>query len=484
MGAHSAMPVYPAAMSTLAQPMLPPGRWHAAKVTAGVLCFVAVVLVVASSFLPLYSGELSFGGQSVELTITPWHADFSPDSASSDAAGDVPKVGYPMVFAAVVLACAAAACWYAATPTARPAARHAAGVTTTVASAFLIGTAWTTALLVSNGVDYVILLGTLNQGLETDATYLVGYWLLLTASVLAFTAAILSLIPARRPYWQPPMMMNAQVPTPSYGIALPMDALPQTPPPGHVNPLTGHLVHIDPLTGQPAPYPSSGPPPAAQAPVQGGYPLAQGPASPAGGTPLAPGAPGAVDPLTGHPMSPPSGLPFHQGPIGVDPVTGQQVSQGQPAGAPFAQGAIVPPVAGQGQPVSHGPSAGIPTTRGAAVDPVTGQPVSQGLSAGVPGVVVDPLTGLPVVPGAVPAAGPVSAPVAADTPGAQPIAPVPSAQPAPFPAKPGGQVDSTPAAPVAEPAPVVVPDAPPLPETPPGPAIPANEDPLAEPPRT
>jgi hypothetical protein len=445
MGAHSAMPVYPAAMSTLAQPMMPPGRWHAAKVTAGVLCFVAVVLVVASSFLPLYSGELGFGGQSVEITVTPWHADVGAVTAS-ESQGDVPKVGYPMVFAAVILACAAAACWYAATPTARQTAGRAAAITTSIGGAFLIGTAWTTALLVSNSVDYLVLLGTLNAGFETDATYLVGYWLLLTASVLAFTAAILSLIPARQRFWQPPMPMNPYM-SPSYGMAQPMDALPQqaTPSPGQVNPLTGHPVHLDPLTGQPAHFPSSAPPPAAQVP---GYPLTQSPSGP----PLAPGALGAVDPLTGQPVSPPSGLPSHQGPAGVNPVTGQPFSQGMPV---FAQGA--------------------------AVDPVTGQPVA-------------------------PATGQVSPPATPNTLGAQLIAPNPIAQPAPFSPEPVGQVNGAPATPVAEPAPAVepgstarpepvpsagpeaasavVPDAPALPETPPGPAIPPNEDPLVEPPRT
>ena len=456
MGAHSAMPVYPAAMSTLAQPMMPPGRWHAAKVTAGVLCFVAVVLVVASSFLPLYSGELSFGSQSIEVTITPWHAEYSPDAAS-DAAGDVPKVGYPMVFAAVFLACAAAACWYAGTPTARQTASRAAGVTTSIAGAFLIGTAWTTALLVSNGVDYVILLGTLNEGLETDATYLVGYWLLLTASLLAFTAAILSLVPTRRPAWQQPLMpAYPHVPSPSYGMAPPMDALPR--PAGQMNTLTGQPMHIDPMTGQPVPFPPAAP--TGVAPVAG-YPMVHGLASPAAGTPL---APGAVDPLTGQPVSPPSGLPFQQNPAGgLDPLTGQPASP--PGGLPFQQ----IPVGG--------------------VDPLTGQPASQEPPAGAPfaqGVVVDPMTGLPLAPGV----------------------PGPTAQPAPFTPEPVGQVNGAPAAsgaepgaasasgagqepvpaagpaPVAEPAPIVLPDAPPLPETPPGPAIPSTEDPLAEPPRT
>jgi hypothetical protein len=240
------MPVYPAAMSPLPQPMTGQVRWHPAKVTAAALCFVALVLVVASSFLPLGEGELSFGPESIHVKFTAWSGEFSGDFADQLPPGDTPKVGYPIVFAAVALACAAAACWYAATPTSSPVSRRVAGVTTAVSGAFLIGTVWTTAVLVSNGVDSFVLYGTFGQGLDSEASYLAGYWLLLTAAFLGAVASVLSLLPARQAVWVPPVPVNPFVPTPPYGIAV------RQPFPGQVDPLAGQPVGlVDPLTGLP-----------------------------------------------------------------------------------------------------------------------------------------------------------------------------------------------------------------------------------------
>jgi hypothetical protein len=315
MGERFAMPTYPAAMSALPQPIMVPTRWHPARVTAAVLCFVALVLVVASTFLPLYSGELSFGSsdgfgssETLKVTFTPWGADYSQAEMNSSP-DNVPRIGYPLVFGSVVIACAAAACWYAATPAAGRTAGRAAGVLTAVSGAFLIGTVWTTALLVSNGVDSFLLLGGLGNGLETDASYLAGYWLLLTATLLGFAAAVLALLPARQPAWLPPPPVNPFVATPPFGFAIPTGvraagppapfappipaghAAPQTAHPLAVDPLTGQLLAVDPLTGQP---------------------LAQGPASPPVGMPAAVGSP------AGRPLAYP--IPFT--PEAVPPVNG------------------------------------------------------------------------------------------------------------------------------------------------------------------
>lgn len=238
------LPVFPAAMSALAQPTTGPAHWHATRVTAALLSFCAVVLVIVGSFLPLYEGTISFGGDDIEVTITPWSADVRGPTEP----GDVPTIGYPLVFAAIVLACAAAISWYAATPAGTPGVGRVAGLTTAIGGAFLIGTVWTTSLMVTNGVDSVLLLGTVTPGLETEATYLVGYWLLLVAALSSLGAAVLALIPVRRPTW---VQANPDVSTPPYGIA-PV-ALPGRPP---------GTLQVDPLTGRPlaGPYP---PPPAA-----------------------------------------------------------------------------------------------------------------------------------------------------------------------------------------------------------------------------
>ncbi|MFI7677791.1 hypothetical protein [Actinophytocola sp. NPDC049390] len=250
------LPVYPAAMSTLAQTTTGPARWHTTRVVAALLSFCAVVLVIVGSFLPLYSGTLSFGPDEIEVTISPWSAEVEGPSAP----GDVPRIGYPLVFAAIVLACAAALNWYAATPAAGQGVARVSGTTTVVGGAFLIGIVWTTALMVVNGVDSVILLGTLTPGLETEATYLVGHWLLMVAAALSLCAAVLALVPVRRPTWA---QVNPDVATPPYGIALPqVPARNQPPPPPgfvQVDPLTGHPMPPSPPTGVPMAHPPQQP---------------------------------------------------------------------------------------------------------------------------------------------------------------------------------------------------------------------------------
>jgi hypothetical protein len=321
MGEQFGVPTYPAAMSALPQPFMVPTRWHPARVTAAVLCFVALVLVVVSTFLPLYSGSLSFGGgggdfgdpDSLEVTFTPWGAEYS--SPEMNATPDnVPRLGYPMVFAALAMACAVAACWYAASPAASRTAGRAAGVLNAVSSAFLIGTVWTTALIVSAGVDSFLLLGSVGNGLQTDASYLAGYWFLLTATLLSFAAAILSFLPTRQPAWQPPPPVNPFAATPPYGIALPTEtqltyAGPQAVV-SAIDPLTSQPLAVDPLTGLPLPQGPARPPVTPPSPYANGYtpqpaepvPFTADPVLPVNGTSP---APQAVD-LSSLPAAPPS----------------------------------------------------------------------------------------------------------------------------------------------------------------------------------
>lgn len=394
------MPIYPAAMSALPSSMTVPVRWQPLRVTAAVLAFVALVLVVASSFLPLYEGELTIdafdSSETLEVTFTPWDVDYSREELDNAPGNEIPRTGYPIVFAAVAMACAAAACWYAATPGASRTASRVAGVFTSVSSAFLIGTFWTIAILVSTGVNNIIMLGTSSSGLETDATYLAGYWLLLIATLASFVAAVLSFIPARRPAWQPmppPQPVNPYVSTPPYGIALPMTAPPAgQAPPGAVQ---GPLGAVDPLTGQPVPASPPGGVPVVQPYGMAVNPLtgqsvAQGPASPPSGVPVVHHLDGAVDPLTGQPIA------------AVDPLTGLPVTAGPPGVVPTAPGAAADPLAAR--PV-------------AAVDPDTGQPVVQtpvpftpepvGPGNGIPSQATEPP---PIVLPAAPPSGPPPGP--------------------------------------------------------------------------
>ena len=328
------MPVYPAAMSTLAQTTTGPARWHASRVAAAVLSFCALVLVLVGLFLPLYSGTLSVGPQDVEVTITPWSADVEGPSSP----GDVPRIGYPLVFAAIALACAAGLNWYAATPAGSPGAGRAAATTTAVGGAFLIGTVWTTALTVVNAVDNVILLGTVAPGLETEASYLVGHWLLLVAGFLSLGAAVLALIPVRQPTWG---QVNPEVATPPYGIALvPAQPQPpsQPPQPGlfQVDPLTGHPMPPSPPGGVPVmhppqPYAQQPPRPPQQPPVAA-PPAVQPPAT----APPAVQPPAVVPPAAGSPAPPPPAMaPPAMAPPAVEP------SASAPSGAePQAAGPV------------------------------------------------------------------------------------------------------------------------------------------------
>jgi hypothetical protein len=105
-------------------------------------------------------------------------------------------------------------------------------------------------------------------GLETEATYLVGYWLLLVAALLSLGAAVLALIPVRLPTWA---QVNPDVSTPAYGIA-PVVLPAQQPGVFQVDPLTGH-----PLPSPPAGVPVAYPQPYAPTPQPPGWQPTQPP---------------------------------------------------------------------------------------------------------------------------------------------------------------------------------------------------------------
>ena len=387
-------PVYPVAMSTLASTTTGPARWHATRVTAALLSFCAVVLVIVGSFLPLYSGTLSFGGDDIEVTISPWSADVQGPTEP----GDVPTIGYPLIFAAIVLACAAAISWYAATPAATPGVGRVAGLTTVIGGAFLIGTVWTTALMVMNGVDSVLLLGTVTPGLETEATYLVGYWLLMVAALLSLGAAVLSLIPVRQPTWA---QINPDVSTPPYGltpVALPVrpTVQPTVQPPGalQVDPLTGHPLPSPP-TGVPVAYPQpyappgwqpttrpqETPPPAPAAAQPAPAPLGTRPTAPEASPPPAQAAdspPPAANPPAAAP--PPAETPPRvpgagsawpvAAPSAAEPAeTPPRVLAAEPTSPVTAPSAETPPQAPAAEPVIPRPA-----TEPQHVDPAPAQP--------------------------------------------------------------------------------------------------------------
>jgi len=321
------MPAYPAPMSTLAQPVTGPASWNQNKVTAAVLSFVAAVVAIAGSFVPLFSGRLDFSGEAIEMTFTAWRVDVTGGGPviGDPGLGGVPKFGYPLVFAAIALLCAAAVATFAALPAASPGTHRLAGGTTAVGAAFLLGTVWSVAMQAVSWVDSFGSLGETELGIDSSASYGAGHWLLLGAVALGLAAAVLALLPPRRPRPAPDQ------PTPPYGFAMPHPGAP----------VAYALPTVDPLTGQPA-----GPP----APVDPRTGLPMSPYT--GPTPAAPPDPNlgarAVDPLTSLPA----------GPAPVDPNTGLPV--GQPNPAPLVPTAGLTPVAPR-DPVVVDPKTGRPT---------------------------------------------------------------------------------------------------------------------------
>lgn len=288
MGERFAMPNYPPAMTTLTDTMLGPVRWQGNRLTAATLSFVAAVLMIVSTFLPLLSAKLSGGGETYEQTATAWTADVTgfPNVV------EVPANGYPMVFGGLILIGATFVCWFAAAPGAAAGTQRVAAMTTAIGSAFVIATAWTVAVQVSNGVESIGLLGAESLGINAEASYRVGFWLMMTAALLALLAGVFALLPNPRPAWPAQQLVDPYVATPPYGFPMPVPpAAPLTPQPMSqsmpqpltVDPLTGQPVQVDPLTGLPV-APGHFSPPAGMPAAQFG----QGPVGPPVGVPIEP----------------------------------------------------------------------------------------------------------------------------------------------------------------------------------------------------
>jgi hypothetical protein len=299
MGERFAMPIYPAAMSPLAQPTIGPVRWHHTRHAASALSFASAALTLVASFLPLYSTTLSINGLGVDTvdpivaSATAWGVDVtgSPGPTVPDA-GAVLMSGYPLVFACFILVAAAVVSWFAAIPGALPVAHRTAAMSVGIGAAFLAGTVWTVSLQSMAVIDSVTQVSDAGVGIDVSATFGVGHWLLLTAALLAAVATVLVLIPAREPRWTP-VAVDPNMATPPYGIALlqarpmePQRPLPTSPPSGVptqtlVDPLTGlpYATAVDPTTGMPplGPIVVPDPPPAPPTPPTPAVPPTEDP---------------------------------------------------------------------------------------------------------------------------------------------------------------------------------------------------------------
>lgn len=232
-------------------------RRHPAGLIAAVLSATAAVSATTGAFLPLFSAKQYLSGQTFVVTMTSLRMDV--DGGRSLVG--VPKNGYPLACAAILLACAAVVCWHAAKPAASPAVRRVAGVLTATGGAFLACAVWMVALQVSNWADIWGLAEnseSFRSGAETS--YLIGHWVLLAAAPLGVAAAVLALLADRRSAPLPVPAVDPDAPTPPYGIALPSQSAAE-----QVDPLTGHPV--DSGTGDLPAEPSNPPVPAVLEPI-------------------------------------------------------------------------------------------------------------------------------------------------------------------------------------------------------------------------
>lgn len=215
-------------------------RRHPARLAAAVLCLVAAVTAFTGSFLPLFSVTQSFGAQfrgtpdAIEIVVTTWGTEVTGGMVLMD----VPANGLPIVFSAIVLACAALVCRRAARPGATPGTQRLAGAATVFGGAFLACAAWMVTLQVNAWVSaYEPDEVAPEFRLDVETSYLAGLWVLVAAAVLGMVAVVPSLVSVPAPPPAPPVDPDA--PTPPFGLALPV---PEEPPVQMVDPLTGEPV--------------------------------------------------------------------------------------------------------------------------------------------------------------------------------------------------------------------------------------------------
>jgi hypothetical protein len=154
---------------------------------ATVLFGAAAILIVASSFMPLFQASLASGPGTPGLTTTvsmdAWHltsGDQLPNSTLSSRVSPAPvPVGYPLVAAALLATVVTVL-------RLRPAGERLANALGIAAAAFATGLVFALGMFEAawRGLSSSAAVG------PVDATIGPGYWLLVTASVVSIVAAI------------------------------------------------------------------------------------------------------------------------------------------------------------------------------------------------------------------------------------------------------------------------------------------------------
>lgn len=169
----------------------------------------AALAVVAGMFGTLYRGSITLtnGGGSREFAAHSWGSDAEFGLQSPD-----PKMGYPLVFAVLML--------FGAAVLSRPVRTvRAAGVVTAVGTAFLAGVVWSIGLQLSSQVGLMREIEIMAGGAVIEWDVGTGLGLLLVAVAFAVAATVLAFLPARRR--EPEDPYQADLTTPRHGFPIP-----------------------------------------------------------------------------------------------------------------------------------------------------------------------------------------------------------------------------------------------------------------------
>jgi len=194
------------------------------------LAVAAAVLAIIGSALPLFSVTFQMNPGPVEFTMTAWSME---TNGPVFPLGNVPANGFPLVFAAVLMAFAAGASRAAVKPGARPRTARVAEVAAVAGGAFLACAVWMVAAQVANwGDTYGPPENAEDISYDGDIGYGSGLWILVLAALMGVAATALTLVTRPRPA---PVVVavDPDAPTPPFGIAMPVEAeeAEQLPPP-------------------------------------------------------------------------------------------------------------------------------------------------------------------------------------------------------------------------------------------------------------
>ncbi|MCT2587283.1 hypothetical protein [Actinophytocola gossypii] len=173
----------------------------------------AGLLVLVSTFVNVFTLELSVSGSNMEATVhlTNWGVETTVGSEIAPNLLLAPHTGYPLMFCAAVLLGAAIV-----SATARSsAATRVAGLLSAVGAAFLAGVVWSVVLMASRLSEmFDFLPPTDDRTVSTSAAP--GLWLLGGAVGLALGAAVAAFLRGR----EEPVLPEADLATPPMGFAV------------------------------------------------------------------------------------------------------------------------------------------------------------------------------------------------------------------------------------------------------------------------